>query len=92
MVYKNGAQDEAKRHNAALEKRSEETTEYNVKQEKNQDRLNTEIARKHEAGNELHAVKEPVLDYVPSDDQQKYELAFIGLETAVAVGVAVKNL
>lgn len=56
MMDKNGAQAESKRHNAAVEKLNAEQADYNIKRAKNQDWLNTEIARKQEATNELYSV------------------------------------
>lgn len=56
MMDKNGARDEAKRHNAAIEKLNEEQTEYNIKRAENQDWLNTQIARKREATDEIYSV------------------------------------
>jgi hypothetical protein len=107
MMDKNGAQEEAKRHNAAIEKLNEETTEYNIKRAKNQDWLNTQISRKQEATNEIYSVnaafdqykelfgtepelphpnlKEPTLDYTPSNEQQQYETLFVGVGTAASV-------
>lgn len=56
MADKNGAQEEAKRHNAAIEKYTKEQSEYNIRRAKNQDWLSTEIARKQEATNEIYSV------------------------------------
>ena len=56
MVDKNGAQEEMKRHNAAIEKLNREQMDYNIKRAKNQDWLNTQIARKQDATNELYSV------------------------------------
>jgi hypothetical protein len=56
LMDKNGAQQEAKRHNAAMEKFSKDQVEYNIKRAKNQDWLNAQAARKQEATNELYSV------------------------------------
>lgn len=53
---KKGALEESQRHNAAIEKLNKETANYNIKREKNIDWLNTEIARKQEATNEIYSV------------------------------------
>ena len=114
MVDKNGAQEEAKRHNAAIEKLNQEQADYNIKRAKNLDWLNTENSRKQEATNELYSVnsafdtykelygqepalphpnlKEPTLDYSPSDEQQKYETVFVGVGTAASVVGAIATL
>ena len=46
MVNKNSATEEMKEHNVAIEKLSKEQMEHNTKRAKNQDWLNTQIARK----------------------------------------------
>ena len=56
MMDKSGALEESKRHNAAIEKLNQEQTDYNIKRAKNQDWLNTQIARKQEATNEIYSV------------------------------------
>lgn len=56
LVDKNGAQVEAQRHNAAIEKLNKEQADYNIKRAKNQDWLNTQISRKQEATNEIYSV------------------------------------
>lgn len=56
MMDKSGAQEEAKRHNAAIEKLNAEQADYNIKRAKNQDWLNTELSRKQEATNEIYSV------------------------------------
>ena len=111
MIDKNGAQAEAQRHNAAIEKLNREQTDYNIKRSKNLDWLNAQNARKQEATNELYSVnsafdtykklygqepalphpnlQEPTLDYIPSDEQQKYETVFVGVGTAASVVGAV---
>ena len=48
--------EESKRHNAAIEKLNEETTNYNIQTAENLDWLNTQIARKQEATNEIYSV------------------------------------
>ena len=112
MANKSGAQEEAKRHNAAIEKLNKEQTDYNIKRAKNQDWLNTEISRKQEATNEIYSVnsafdkykelfgqdppvphpdlREPELDYTPSDDQKHYEKVFLGAATTATVGAIAK--
>ena len=55
-IDKNGAQEEAKRHNAALEKLNAEQADYNIKRAKNQDWLNEQNARKQEATDEIYSV------------------------------------
>lgn len=115
MFNKNGAQEEAKRHNAAIEKLNAEQTEYNIKRAKNQDWLNTQISRKQEATNEVYSVnsafdqykklfgreptdfphpdlKEPEFDYVPSDEQKRYENMFVTAGTVATVGGALSKL
>lgn len=109
MIDKNGASAEAKRHNAALEKLSQEQADYNIKRAKNLDWLNTQNARKQDATNELYSVndafdtykklygqeptemphqdlREPKLDYTPSDQQKMYENAFTTIGTIASVG------
>ena len=56
MVNKNDAAAEAKRHNAALEKFSQEQADFNIKRAKNLDWLNEQNSRKQEATNELYSV------------------------------------
>ena len=56
MLNKSGAADEAKRHNAAVEKLNQEQAEYNIKRSKNIDWLQTETSRKQEATNEIYSV------------------------------------
>jgi len=112
LLNKSGAQQEAKRHDAAVEELNRATVEYNIKRAKNQDWLSTEISRKKEADEDLYSVnsdfdeykrlygeepklphpnlQKPVLNYTPSNDQQKYELAFVGVGTATATAVLLK--
>ena len=56
MMDKHGAQEESKRHNAAIEKLNKEQTDYNIKRAKNQDWLQEQISRKQEATNEIYSV------------------------------------
>ena len=63
LADKNGAREEAKRHNAAIEKLNAEQADYNIKRAKNQDWLNTQIARKQEATNEIYSVNSAFTTY-----------------------------
>ena len=63
MFDKNGAAAESKRHNAALEKFSQEQADFNIKRAKNLDWLNTQNARKQRATNELYSVNSAFNEY-----------------------------
>ena len=56
QIDKNGAQEEAKRHNAAIEKLNRQQADYNIKRAKNLDWLNAENSKKQEATNEVYSV------------------------------------
>jgi nitric oxide reductase large subunit len=113
MIDKSGAQQESKRHNAAIEKLNKEQTDYNIKRAKNQDWLSAQISRKQEATNEIYSVNSafdkykqlfgkdpepelphpnleaPQFDYIPSEEQKKYENMFTGAATLAGVGGAI---
>ena len=63
IMDRNGAREEAKRHNAAVEKLNQEQADYNTKRAQNQDWLNTRIARKQEATNEIYSVNAALDQY-----------------------------
>ena len=111
MFDKSGALAESKRHNAALEKLSQEQASFNIKRAENLDWLNAQNARKQKAVNEVYSVnsafneykklygaepslphpnlKNPELEYTPSNEQKNYELLVAGAGAAATVVTAV---
>ena len=113
-VDKNGAREEAMRHNAAMEKLNREQMDYNIKRAKNLDWINTELAREQKATNRIYStnsafdeyeklfgkapnvphpnLREPRLEYVPSEQQKMYENIFTAASTTVGVVAAISTL
>ena len=63
MMNHKGALEESQRHNAAIEKLNKEQQEYNIKRAQNQDWIQTQLARKSEANQEIYSANKSLDDY-----------------------------